>query len=1087
MERLVLLKFLTHKHFTFTAMKQLKLPLLLLGGFLSLHANAKTYIHTNYYHSISQDQNPIKGQIVDQNGLGVADVEIIIKGTSFKTFTDGDGFFEFVSVSVAHPTLLVNSSQHKFIEYTPKDISQVKITLQEETNQLNEVVVTALGIKREEKQLGYSQQKLDGDDFTNARSNNWVDNMKGKVAGMEFISASSGPMNSTKVVLRGNRSVDLGANGALIVVDGIPINSDMSSSGEGNGYLSKDAPVDFGNGMSDINPDDIENVTVLKGAGATALYGSRAANGAIMITTKSGKKNQGLGITFSSNYVVDVIQRWPEWQTEYGSGTGKAFNDAGELYYSYKASEDGPATQSNLGFGPKFNGQYYYQYDPETGLMGTERTLWRNYDNARKGFWKAGTTLTNSLSLSGGNDKGSFRASVTHTDNKWIMPNTGFERLVLSTKGDYKISDHIKLNTSINYSNRNSDNLPSTGYNNHTISYFMILTNANNNINWYKNMWLDKGKTQLNSPFSSYLDNPYALVYEVINSMNNNTLTGNISAEIDFTKNLKLMVRSGINAQDEFRELKRPYDLVKYAEGYYQRQNITSTEINTDFLLSYNSNKKQDFTYNFSVGGNRMSTKYKRINASATGLSIPDVYKLANAKYGIITTTGDYEKKVNSIYGLASFAYRDRIFLDLTARNDWSSTLPEKNNSYFYPSANLSVILSDILHLPKSIINYAKLRTSWAQVGNDSKPYIVSKYYDNNDFQGSAQVDNSLFNADLKPETTNSFEMGLESQFLKNRIGFDVSFYNTISKNQIINVPLDYSTGYSTKWINAGKVKNEGIEAMIYFKPIKSKNIEWTTRFTYSKNNNEILELAAGIEGGDEQTIATSGTVSIIGKVGGSLGDMYGYGFVRNNEGKIIYDAKTGLPVRPTEIQYIGNAFADWKGGWSNTLNVKNWTLNVTIDGSFGGLLYSQSYHKTMEHGHLKGSLPGREDGYIIGDGVVINPDGSYSQNTTKVKVPDYYSEYYRRANVEANSFENTYVKLREISIGYSFPKKLIEKHHLKGLTLSIFGRNLYTWSDFPFYDPETAALNGSSMVPGVEMGQLPSPATYGFNLKVNL
>ncbi len=1069
-------------------MKQLKLPLLLLCGFLSLHANAKTNKVNKGINTEVYQENPIKGRIVDENGLAIADAEIVIKGTNEVAYSDENGQFEITpSTSISHPILIIKTLDYPTTEIKVTDSNHVLIKLKKDMNELNEVVVTALGIKREEKQLGYAQQKLDGEDFTNARSNNWVDNMKGKVAGMEFNSSSSGPMNSTKVVLRGNRSVDLGANGALIVVDGIPINSDMSSSGEGNGYLSKDAPVDFGNGMSDINPDDIENVTVLKGAGATALYGSRAANGAIMITTKSGKKNQGLGISFSSNFVVDVIQRWPEWQTEYGSGTGKSFNDKGELYYSYKASEDGQATQSNLGFGPKFNGQFYYQYDPATGTMGTERTLWQNYDNSRKGFWKAGNTLTNSLSFSGGNDKGSFRASITHTDNNWIMPNTGFERLVLSTKGDYKVSDHIKINTSINYSNRKSDNLPSTGYNNHTISYFMILTNANNNINWYKNRWLDESKTQLNSPFSSYLDNPYALVYEVLNSVNNNTLTGNISAEIDFSKNLKLMVRSGINAQDEYRELKRPYDLVKYAEGYFQRQNITSKEINSDFLLSYTSDKKQDFTYNFSVGGNRMSTKYKRTDASATGLSIPGVYKLTNAKYGIITTTGDYEEKVNSLYGLASFAYRDRIFLDLTARNDWSSTLPKQNNSYFYPSANLSMILSDIFSFPKKAITYTKLRFSWAQVGNDSKPYIISKYYDNNEFQGSAQVDNSLFNANLKPEKTNSFETGLEAQFLKNRIGFDVSYYNTISNNQIINVPLDYSTGYSNKWINAGKVKNEGIEAMVYFKPFKSKDFEWTTRFTYSKNKNEILELAAGIEGGEEQTIATSSTVSIIGKVGGSLGDMYGYDFVRNNDGKIVYDAKTGLPVRPNEIQYIGNAFSDWKGGWSNTLNYKDWSFSFTIDGSFGGTLYSQTYHKTMEHGHLKDSLPGREDGYIIGDGVVLNPDGSYSPNTTKVQVPDYYSEYYRRANVEANSFENTYVKLREISFAYNFPKKLIERHNLKGLTLSVFGRNLYTWSDFPIYDPETAALNGSSMIPGVEMGQLPSPATYGFNLKVNL
>ncbi len=1033
-----------------------------------------------------QTNNLIKGKVVDANKQPIQGVSVYVKGTSVGTETDENGNFE-----LAYPFTAASEIIFSFIGYDDKSYNYngeefITMTLNEAQGQLDEIVITALGIAREEKQLGYSQQKLKGEDFTDARSNNWVDNMKGKVPGMTFTSASSGPMGSTQVVLRGNRSVNTNANGALIVVDGIPINSGMSSSGEGNGYLSSDSPVDFGNGMSDINPEDIESISVLKGAGATALYGSRAANGAIMITTKSGKKNQGLGITYSSNISIDAIQRWPEWQNEYGSGTGKAFNKAGELYYSYKASEDGPATQSNLGFGPKFNGQYYYQYDPETGQMGTERTLWRAYDNARKGFWRAGTTLTNSLSFGAGNDKGSLRASVTYSDNQWIMPNTGFERVAISTKGDYEIAKGIKLNSTLNYYNRSSDNLPSTGYNNHTISYFMILTNPNNNIDWYRKIWLDDKKTQMNSPFSTYLDNPFALVHEVINSTNSNTFTGNLSLDIDFSKNLKLMLRSGINSQNEFRELKRPYDLVKFATGYYERQLINSQEINTDFLLTYKGNQTDNFNYSLSAGGNIMSYKYRRMDASANGLAVPDVYKLANASSTVLTESADSNKKVNSLYALGSFSYRNLLFLDLTARNDWSSTLPQNNNSYFYPSANLSFILSDAVALPLWI-DFAKLRASWAQVGNDSQPYIISKYYDNSPFVGSAVSDNQLFNAHLKPEQTTSTEFGIDMRLLQDRLGFDVAYYNTISDNQILSVPLDYSTGYSSQYINAGKVQNRGIEAMLYVSPIKTKNFEWKTTFTYAKNKNEILELAAGVEGGEEQVLATSGTVSIIGKVGGSTGDMYGYGFVKNADGNIIYDKKTGLPIRPQKETFQGNAYADWKGGWSNNFKYKGWNLNVTVDGSFGGLIYSQSYHKTMEHGHLKGSLYGREDGYIIGDGVVLNDDGSYSPNTTKVEVPAYYSEYYRRANVESNSFDATWVKLREISLSYSFPKSFLERNKLKGLTLSVFGRNLYTWSDFPFYDPETAALNGANMVPGVEMGQLPSPATYGFNLKVSL
>lgn len=1035
---------------------------------------------------IQQTDTLIKGKIVDSNKKPIAGAAVYINGTSIGTETDENGLFELSYAFTPATEMVFSFTGYDDVKLFYNGNDFLNIIMNEADGQLDEIVITALGIAREEKQLGYAQQKLSGDTFTNARSNNWVDNMKGKVPGMTFTSSNSGPMNSTQVVLRGNRSIDTNANGALIVVDGIPINSGMAASTSSSGYLAADSPVDFGNGMSDINPEDIESVTVLKGAGATALYGSRAANGAIMITTKSGKKNQGLGITFTSNVSIDAIQRWPDWQTQYGSGTGKAFNQNNELYYSYMASEDGPATQSNLGFGPKFNGQYYFQYDPATGTMGTERTLWQNYENARKGFWRTGTTLTNSLSFGAGNEKGAMRASVTYSDNQWIMPNTGFERVAISTKGDYEIAKGIKLNSTLNFYNRNSGNMPSTGYNNHTISYFMILTNANNNIDWYRKIWLDKGKTQLNSPFSTYLDNPFALVNEVINSSNSNTFTGNLSLDIDFTKNLKLMIRSGINSQNEVRELKRPYDLVKYATGYYEKQLINQQEINTDFLFTYKGNETDHFNYNLSAGGNIMSTKQNRLDASANGLAVPDVYKLANASSNVITTSADYREKVNSLYALGSFSYRNLLFLDLTARNDWSSTLPAQNNSYFYPSANLSFILSDAVNFPLWV-DFAKLRGSWAEVGNDSKAFIIGKYYDNSPFVGSAVNDNQLFNANLKPEQTSSTEFGLDMRFFKNRFGFDVSYYNTISDNQIISVPLDYSTGYSSQYINAGKVQNRGIEAMVNITPIRTDNFEWKTTFTYAKNKNEILELAAGIEGADSQVLASAGTVSIVGKVGGSTGDMYGYGFVRNEDGKIIYDAQTGLPVRPNTETYRGNAYADWKGGWTNNFSYKGWNLGVTLDGSFGGLLYSQSYHKMMEHGHLNGSLPGREEGYIIGEGVVKNADGSYSENTTKVDVPAYYSEYYRRANVEANSFDATWVKLREISLSYSFPKSFLDRNKLKGLTLSVFGRNLYTWSDFPIYDPETAALNGNNMVPGVEMGQLPSPATYGFNLKVSL
>lgn len=1033
---------------------------------------------------ISVLQQEIRGRILDESGMPLPGATIIEKGTNNGIQSDFDGNF---SLRISNPSAILEISFIGFVtrEIPVNDIEFLEITLSPDVNTLTEVVVTALGIKREEKRLGFSQATVQAEELNQAQPNNWSSGLIGKVAGLNIISSGSGPVNSQQITLRGNNSLNPNGNNALIVIDGIPVNNEMTTSGSSSAYTGQDSPIDYGNAISDLNAEDIESVTVLKGPGATALYGSRAANGALIITTKSGQKTKGLGVTFNSSASFDVIQRWPDYQYEYGQGTGKSFDDEGNPYYSYGSSEDGSNTGStSSAFGPRFEGQFFYQYDPTLEGQSAERQLWQAYPDNRKDFWETGITLKNNVSLQGGDDNGSIRVSVGNEKNDWIMPNTGYERMTASLNAQYQISKRIKVGSVINYNNRNSDNLPGTGYNNGSIAYFMIFQNPNIDLEWYRPIWMQgQEQTQKIAPFSSFIDNPYLIAYEATNPMKSNQIVGNIFTNIELASNLDLMLRTSINTYNQEREQRRPYSINRYALGYFQSQDINKQEVNSDFLLTYNQEElTPDLGLSISLGGNSMNYEYRRINASVDGLVVPGVYKLANGVNSPILTTSNSNKRVNSFYGLASFSFRNQIFVDVTGRNDWSSTLPQQNNSFFYPSVNTSIILSDILNLSNPI-DYLKYRFSYAQVGNDTDPYKTSKYYSQNAFPSSASVPLTLYNANFQPEITTSYETGIESRLFKNRLNMDVTGYQTLTSNQIISVPLDITTGYSSGVLNSGVVRNRGVEFSLNGKVFRNDNFSWNSTITWAKNWNRVMELAEGIN--NQQEIGSGGTATLLAKVGGTTTSIYGFGFVRSPDGQIVYD-QNGLAAYPPEIQYIGDANPDWRAGWLNNFRIGRVGLNVVLDGQYGGIIYSQTHHKLMEQGKLRSTFEGRETGFIVGEGVVLNEDGSYSPNTTEAITADWYRRQYRRANIESNSFDASFIKLREISLSYALPTQWISKAGLSSLDFSLYGRNLAVISDFPIYDPETAALNGDTILPGIEMGQMPSPATYGINLRAN-
>ena len=1027
----------------------------------------------------------LSGTVKDVQGSPMPGVAVLIKGTTLGVVTQNDGTYSLSMGQADKDAVLVFS----FLGFKTQELkwngkTVIDVTLEEERQELEGVVVTALGVKREEKGLGYSTQTVTEKMMSDATPTNWASALVGKVAGANILSTSSGPISSARITLRGDASLNIDGNNALIVLDGVPLNSQMTGDGS-NSYGAGgggDVPVDYGNGIADINPDDIASIQVLKGATAAALYGSRAANGVMLVTTKSGvnKKKKYLGVTFNSNSSFDRVLHWPEFQEEYGQGDLKT-NASGKLYYSYGDSEDGAASGNvALSFGPKLDGSLYYQYDPETQQMGTVRTPWVKR-NHRKAFWQTGYTLVNSIAIDGSSEKSAVRLSLTYTKNEWIMPNTGFNRIAVSGSFQNQVTDKLRVSAKVK---RQSDNLPATGYNNSSIPYFMILTNPSVDVRWYQQRWV-KGKEgrEILRPFSPWLDNPYVIAYECLNPMEKHGVVATGSIIYEFSPKWELMIRSGIDLSFDTREMIRPYGLKNFPKGYYQQQDVFSYENNTDVLLTYRNQLSNSFNLSVSVGANRMDNKYKMQQAYVKDLITPGVYKLSNGVAAPITTFTERNKRVNSVYGTATLSYANKIFLDVTGRNDWSSTLPSGNNSFFYPSVSTSFILSDLLRLPEQI-SFAKLRASWAQVGNDTAPYKTAKYYNTSAFPGSASVSSTLYNARFKPEISNSIEVGLDWRMFKQRFGLDLAFYNNITRNQILDVPMDQTTGYTKATMNSGKVRNRGIELQLDGTPVKTKNFTWNSTFTWAKNYNKVLSLAAGLT--DGQTIAyTGGTnCALIAKVGGSIGDIYGYKLKRAPDGQVVW--KDGITARTTEFEYVGNAYPAWKAGFSNEFSYKNFRVSILFDGQWGGIVYSQTHHKMTEHGTLKHTLKYRENPNfeVVGEGVMLDERGQYVPNNVPISVSKYYADYWRRANVETNSFDASFLKLREARIEYTIPSAGLNKIGIERLTLALYGRNLAMWTkDFPVYDPEVATLNNGTIVPGSEMGQLPSTRTMGFNL----
>lgn len=1038
----------------------------------------------------AQQIGTVSGKITDISGSELAGASIKAVPGNKVALTDKSGRY---SIQLPAGTYSFEVSFISYLKNTKNNVvvktagtTTLNFTLQDDKKELDEVVVTALNISREQKALGYAITTISNEQLMDALPNNWTEALSGKVAGLNLIRSNGGPAGSNSIILRGENNLT-GNNSALIVVDGVIINGGSGRSTGGSGAYIDEAVVDYGTSLNDINPEDIEKVTILKGPGAAALYGSRGANGAIIITTKSGKaKSKGLGISLNSNATFETINRMPAIQYEYGQGVD------GANYFSYGASADGAATnRTTNAFGPKFNGQYYYQYDPVTNAQGTEKTLWRPYkDEGFNSFFETAKTYTNSVTIDGGTDKTTARFSYTNVYNEWIIPNTGYARNTIAMSVNSKPSKDLHITSKINYTSRKSDNLPGGGYNNQTIMYGFIFWAPSAPVSWLRNYWVP-GKENItqNTPLVTGPDNPYLIAYEMLNKQNRNSLTGNISATYSINNDWSIMLRTAMDLANEARSQQRPFDTERFRKGMYRTQDIVSREVNSDFLIRYKKKFKKDWDIDASFGGAILQNYYNRNEVRADSLLFPGIFTFANSAGPLWTKPYRAEYAIHSLYGLVAAGYKNYAFLDFTLRNDWSSLLAtptsRENISIIYPSVNASLILSEIFNLP-SKINYAKWRLSLSGVGSGgTTPYNTSiEYSSDPSYAGGLYNPTTLNNPNLKPLYTYSYETGIEIKMFKSRIGLDLALYTADSKNQILNSLLDPSTGVYSVVVNAGKVRNRGIELTLSATPVKiNKGLTWNINTTFSTNDNKILALADGLTSLTLQRGPGSNGF-LVAYVGGSMGDLYGRGYLRSPDGQIVY--RDGNPVLTDDIIYLGNTMPKWKAGVQNQFKLKNFSLGFLFDGQYGSVAYSLTQGKMAVQGKSEATLPGRYNG-IVGTGVMLNAEGKYVPNTVVAEdLSSYYDTHFGISNIEGSTFSTDFVKLREARFDYAFNKKSVQKLKLQAVTIGVYGRDLFIMSRWPGFDPEFGTLSGGEINRGFEIGQFPSTRSFGVNLKVD-
>lgn len=1041
-------------------------------------------------------QGKITGKVTDRaSGESMPGVAVVVAGQGVGVFTGGDGSYS-ITANAASDQLYFS-----FIGYGSETVrlggnSTVDVSMSAGVN-LDEVVVTALGVSREKKSLGYAVQELGNESFTEAKSENIVKSLTGKIAGVQVTSGTA-IGSSSKVILRGASSIT-GDNQPLFVVDGVPMdNSDYSSSNQQRSV----GGYDYGNAIQDMNPDDIESVSVLKGPAAAALYGSRASNGAIVITTKTGKGHRasgkkGLGVSVSSTVAFNNVFVLPEYQNAYGGGAGTAWinqlmvDSLGETPipdYGYDGSW-GPALDGTMV--RHWDSWYDYEGDADYG----QSRAWLPTDSDVDEFFQTGVTYSNNFAVTGATDASSFRLSYTNHDQTGVYENSSLKRNTLSFSGSSDVNDRMTASMSANYVQSVGQGRPMTGYGSSVMSQFTQWGQRQLSMDRLRNYENADGshrtwnRNSASDASPHYWDNPFWERYKNVQDDQRDRVFGNITLNYKINDNMSFMGRALTDFYIDRRQERVAVGGVN--ESSYSEYTRQLQETNLDGYLNFNKEINSDLNLVGFVGVNRRIRNFQRLGAfTLGGLNTPDLYNVTNGGDGYQVNDYESSKVVNSVLGSVSLGYQRTLFIDITGRNDWSSTLSEDNNSYFYPSATASYVFSELID--SDALSFGKLRLGWAQVGNDTGPYQTGLTYGvnpNYGSSGSATVPNAQNNPDLMPEQTSSFEVGAELNFFMDRLRVDATYYVSTTEDLIFNVPVSAASGYTSTVLNAGKTENRGIELAISGTPVQTEDFRWDIGINLAKNQNELIELAEGVE--NIRYTSLFG-VTLEARPGQPLGTFYGYDFLYDDDGNKLVDGD-GYYLSTDEVVPIGNILADLTGGVYTDLQYKNLSFSALVDFQKGGSLHSYSNQWGKYSGTLAETAENniREDGIVV-EGMVaeVNDDGDWVstgvENAATIGAQSHY--FYNQGYIihAADQYDASFVKLREMRLDYNLPASLTSGLPFTNISIGIYGRNLaILMKNAPHIDPEVAT--SASNVQGFEGGQLPAERTIGFNLKFNL
>lgn len=1007
----------------------------------------------------------IKGRVTDNNNVPVNGASVSNKETSDGVMTNSNG--EFSIEATIGQTLVITYVGFKPLEIQIANDNFLNISLSRLNSQLEEVVVTALGIVKEKKALGYAVQEVKGESLEKVRTPTVLSSLAGKVAGLNIY-------NTTDFFQ--DPSISLRGRTPLIVIDGVP---------------NRDG--DFWK----INADDIENVTVLKGSTASSLYGSVGRNGAIMVTTKRGKKKSALEVGFNSSTMFQTgFITIPKVQTTYGAGNngqyayvngGGGGTEGGGWIWGPKLDQKDPSTPSGFWETPQFNSPI----DSVTGKRIPLPFISRGKNNI-KNFFRTGMISSNNLNLSWGDENGSFRASIGNVYQKGIVPNTDLNNTSFTLAGNYNLVKSLNIDTRVTYNREYTDNFPSVGYGPTNYLYNLVLwIGPDIDIRDMRNYWV-KGKEGLQqyNYNTSWYNNPYFIANQYLRGYRKDNTFGSMALTYDILPSLSAKVRTGINVYGLDRSVKEPYSYVGYSaisRGNYELDKTNYFDMTTDVLLQYKHSFGKNFSISAEGGGSIFTDNYNNLFTSTDGLTIPGFYNVSNSTNPLQSVSTIRQQKTNSLYASADLEFFRSFYVTVTSRNDWVSTLPVKNNSFFYPSVSGSLVLSDIFQMP-DWVSFLKLRGSWSRVSDGtigSDPYGAIQTYNIGDKWNnipSLMWNGTLLSPNLKPETSDSWETGLAANFFKNRLGIDVSYYQSRDYNNITNIPVSQSSGYNNQMVNGNVYQRKGLEFVITGTPLKTTNVKWNIVVNLSQNKIYLKEIYGGAD-----------MLNYV-KVGERMDQLYDWKYETDGKGNIVYGAN-GLPEWDNFKRFLGYSDPDWVYGIQNAVAYKNISLSLSVDGRLGGTMYSTTNQKMWWGGTHPGTVNQYRDdanagkatyigpGVVVisgeaqydGNGNIISDDRKFAPNTTPVNYIGFMQSTSNNPYENYSYFDQTFLKLRELSISYHIPKNLIGKSFIKDASVSLIGSNLLLFSKIPNVDPDS----------GVDEQQTPLTRQIGLNINL--